>query len=266
VKVELIRDAERESGWWLLVDGSEQSYVDTVDPRHLEFEYVQMIAAVLDTVFDDPAPVTALHLGAGLCTVPRWLAATRPGSRQRVVEHSAEIAALPASLGTPAGMTVVLDDALAAVQGARRNSVDLLVCDVYEGPETVTSMFTRDAFQAMRRVLRPDGLLVVNMSDAAPFALARVVVATARAVFDSIVLLAEPSVQRGRRSGNLVIAAAADQTIDLAALVRRAAAGPVRPRVVATEDLQRFVGDATVAIAADQLPASGESAGRRFLG
>jgi hypothetical protein len=79
--VELMRDALRDDGWWLLVEGSEQSYVDTGDPLHLEFEYVQMIALILDACFSTDAPIAALHLGGGLCTVPRWLAARHPGVR-----------------------------------------------------------------------------------------------------------------------------------------------------------------------------------------
>jgi hypothetical protein len=42
--VELLRDLDRPTGWVLLVDGVEQSYVDVVDPTHLEFEYMQHMA------------------------------------------------------------------------------------------------------------------------------------------------------------------------------------------------------------------------------
>jgi spermidine synthase len=261
VSIELMRDAERESGWWLMVDGSEQSYVDTRDPLHLEFEYVQMIAEVLETVFPKEVAVSALHLGGGLCTVPRWLAARHPGSRQRVVEHSAEIAKMSAALGQVAGTTVVIEDALAVVSRARRSSADLVVCDVYEGPETVTQLFTLDAVAMVQKILRRDGVYLCNLSDATPFALSQVVAATLRAVFGSVALLAEPPVLRGRRSGNLVLAAA-DREIPLADLTRRAAGGAVRFRVVADDDLTGFIGDAAPAARGSDLPPSGESTGR----
>jgi spermidine synthase len=264
VTLELMRDAEREHGWWLLVDGSEQSFVDTADPLHLEFEYVQMIAHILQTRFADDAPIKALHLGGGLCTVPRWLATMHPGSKQRVVEKSAEIAALAASLGLPAGVKVEIDDALDVISRARRGTAELIVCDVYDGPETVTSLFTLDAVTTVHRVLRRDGVLICNLSDAAPFALSKVVVATLRAVFTTVVLLAEPPVLRGRRSGNLVLAAT-DGDLALSELTRRASGGAVRSRVVAADDLSEFVGDATPADVIDDLPLSGESTGRRLL-
>jgi spermidine synthase len=264
MKIELMRDAEREDGWWLLVDGSEQSFVDTRDPLHLEFEYVQMIAHILDTGFDDDLPVTALHLGGGLCTVPRWLAARHPGSAQRVIEHSTQIAALSASLGEPPGVTVQIADAQDAVWHATPSSADLVVCDIYEGPDTVTSLFTVDAAQRLHAILRRDGVLVCNLSDLTPFALTRVVVATLRSVFGSVVMLAEPPVLRGRRSGNLVVAGF-DRGIDLAELTRRAAGGTVRARVVAGPDLDEFVGDAAPALSERDVPLSGESSGRRLL-
>jgi spermidine synthase len=264
VKVELIRDAQRADGWWLLVGGSEQSFVDTSDPRYLEFEYVQIIAHLLESFFHTATPIAALHLGGGLCTVPRWIAALFPGSRQRVVEHSAEIAKLSASLGKPPGVTVVVADALDIVSRARRSSADLVVCDVYDGPETVTALFTVAAVRAVQKILRADGVYICNLSDATPFLLSQVVAATLREVFSSVVLLAEPPVLRARRSGNLLLAAT-DREIPLAELSRRAAGSAVRARVVAGDDLTEFIGTAAPAMIDTDLPPSGESTGRSLL-
>jgi spermidine synthase len=263
LSIELMRDAQREDGWWLLVEGSEQSFVDTSDPLHLEFEYVQIMAQVLDTLFDTNDPVTALHLGGGLCTVPRWLAARHPGSRQRVIEHSTEIAKLSGSLGAVPHTMVVIDDALAVVARARRTTADLVVCDIYDGPDTVTEMFTLDATRGVRGLLRSDGVYLCNLSDATPFALSQVVAATLRDVFGSVVLLAEPPVLRGRRSGNLVLVAT-DREVPLAELQRRAAGAPVRFRVVADGDLAAFIGGAIAATVEAEIPLSGESTGRRL--
>lgn len=258
--VELIRDATRESGWWLLVDGAEQSYVDCTDPLHLEFEYVQMIGHILDACCPGDAPLSALHLGGGLCTVPRWLAARHPGSRQRIVERSAEIAQLSASLGSIRGATVRIDDALAVVSRARRSTADVVVCDVYDGPDTVTEMFTVDAVERVRWLLRDGGIYLCNLSDATPFALTRVVAATLRDRFGSAAMLAEPAVLRARRSGNLVFVAA-DRELPVADLSRRGAGNAVRFRVVSGEPLTEFIGAAQPAEDAGELPASGESTG-----
>jgi spermidine synthase len=159
---------------------------------------------------------------------------------------------------------VVIDDALTVVSKARRSSADLVVCDVYDGPETVTEMFTVDAVRLVHTVLRPGGVYVCNLSDATPFALSQVVAATLRAEFASVVLLAEPQVLRGRRSGNLVLAAS-DRAIPRTELARRAAGGLVRFRVVADDDLTQFIGDATPAVLEADIPPSGESTGRSLL-
>jgi spermidine synthase len=261
--VELLRDSERETGWWLMVGGSEQSFIDTADPLHLEFEYVQIIADVVSAMFEAQQPLTVLHLGGGLCTLPRWVAARHPGSSQRIAEHSKEIAGLAKSLGTPSGARIVLKDAAVVLARERRRSADLIVCDLYDGPETVRSLFTTDALRRAEEILTTGGLYVCNLSDAAPFSLSRVVAATLREVFKDVVLLAEPAVLRGRRSGNIILAAT-DAAIPLEDLTRRASSGVVRARVVAGDDLAEFAGEAAPARAVEQLPASGESGNRHF--
>ncbi len=259
--VELMQDLERRAGYWLVVDRSEQSFVDLEDPTHLEFEYVQMMAYLIESAFPGDLPLTAVHLGGGLCTVPRWLAELHPGSRQLIAENSPEIAELARSLGGLERIAeLLMTDAMELVAATPPGSLDLLVCDVYDGPETVTAVFTRDALATARQALRPEGLYVCNLSDAAPFALAKVVVATLRDVFASVVMLAEPAVLRGRRSGNLVLGATAG-ALPIDDVVRRAAGGRLRARVVTDRDLAGFVGDAVPAVEVSDLPPSGESAG-----
>jgi spermidine synthase len=262
--VELMQDLDRPGAYWLVVDASEQSFVDLDDPTHLEFEYVQMMAYIIESAFPEDIPLTALHLGGGLCTVPRWIAELHPGSRQRVAENSPEIAAMARSLGdlTPIA-DLVITDGLTMLREAIPGSLDLVVVDVYEGPETVLSVFTHEALESARQALRPGGWYIANLSDAIPFALTKVVVATSQELFRNVVLLAEPATLRGRRSGNVVLGVS-DSELPLESIVRRAASGPLRARVVAGDDLTDFVGDARPAYDVDALPPSGDSPGRRF--
>src|SRR5437764_1146294 len=85
----LVPDPRRPAGWTLLVDGVPQSYVDLDDPRYLEFEYMRRLASIIDAAAPPGVPLRVLHLGGGALTMPRYVAATRPGSRQRVVELDA---------------------------------------------------------------------------------------------------------------------------------------------------------------------------------
>ena len=73
-------------GYELDVDGTPQSHVDLDDPTHLHFEYIGRMAAVIDLLRMPGQPLTAVHLGAGALTLPRYVEATRPGSRQQVIE------------------------------------------------------------------------------------------------------------------------------------------------------------------------------------
>lgn len=263
MKVELLQDLERPRGWWLMVGGSEQSFVDIDDPGHLEFEYVQLMSYVIETWHPDRPRLAALHLGGGLCTVPRWIADRYPGSTQRVAEASEEIAELARSLDRFPAFELMVADAQTTLEAAKPGSLDLVVSDVYDGPETVMSVYPLPALAAAREALRADGMYVCNISDASPFALTQTVAATLWELFDDVVLLAEPAVLRGRRSGNMVLAAT-DGRFDVVGLNRRATGGRLRARVIGGSDLTVFIGDAVAADNEAALPRSGEYEGRRL--
>ena len=73
-------------GFELEVAGTPQSHVDLDDPTHLHFEYVARMGTVIDQLRMPGQPLTAVHLGGGALTIPRYVEATRPGSRQQVIE------------------------------------------------------------------------------------------------------------------------------------------------------------------------------------
>jgi hypothetical protein len=262
--VELLRDLDRASGWVLLVDGVEQSYVDIEDPTHLEFEYMQHMAIVIDAVLPSPDRLRALHLGGGAMATPRWVAATRPGSRQVVVESAADVLSAVAPLGAVDGATVVVADAADQLATTRSGTVDLLVWDLYDGPLAMTSTLTLDGVTHMRRVLSPRGLLLLNVSDMVPFDVVRPVLAALGVALDDVLLLAEPTTLRGRRSGNCVLAASRD-ALPALKIARRAASAPVRGRVLAGETLLKFVAEAVPATDDQPLPPPDEASGRAFL-
>ena len=93
-RTELLGDADRPGAWMLLVDGIPQSHVDLGDPQHLELEYIQRLGHLVDLAAPAGAPLRVLHLGGGGLTLARYVAVTRPGSRQVAVEASAEVAEL----------------------------------------------------------------------------------------------------------------------------------------------------------------------------
>ncbi len=88
----VVADPERDTGRTLVLDGLNHSYIDLDDPTYLQFMYVRGLASVVDAAFPAGEPLTAYHLGGGGLTFPRYLAATRPGTRSLVSEIDGGVA------------------------------------------------------------------------------------------------------------------------------------------------------------------------------
>jgi hypothetical protein len=241
---ELLADADRDGSWMLLVDGTPQSHVDLHDPTHLEFEYVRRMGHVLDLAAEPGAPLDAVHLGGGALTLPRYVDATRPGSRQRVMEIDEPLTELVREylpLPKRARIRVRGADARAGLASLQTGSADVVVSDVFAGARTPAHLTTVEYAREAKRVLRSGGVFAANVADGPPLRFARTQAATLRAVFANVCLLAEPGTFRGRRFGNLV-AVGSDAVLPVAALTRRCAGDPMPSRVVDGPDLDRFVG------------------------
>ena len=260
---ELLGDADRDGSWVLLVDDTPQSHVDLHDPTHLEFEYVRRMGHALDLAAPEGEPIDVLHLGGGALTLPRYVAVTRPGSRQRVVEFDEPLTELVrSSLPLPRGARVRVraDDARVALETRPDASADVVVCDVFAGARTPAHLTTAEFVAEVRRVLRPGGTYLANVADGPPLRFARGQVATLRTAFPQVCLVGEPGTFRGRRFGNLVAVASA-VGLPVAGLIRRCASDPMPPRVVAGEDLDRFVGGAAPVHDADAVDSPAPPAG-----
>ncbi|MFF2963753.1 spermidine synthase [Streptomyces sp. NPDC057963] len=242
----LLPDVDRDRAWLLTVDGAPQSYVDLDAPDHLEFEYARRLGHVVDCAAAPGAPLDVLHLGGGALTLPRYVAATRPGSRQDVAEADLGLLALVAEhLPVPdgSGITVHGTDARGRLEETRPGSVDLLIADVFGGSRVPAHLTTVEYARAARRALRDGGIYAANLADGAPFGFLRSQLATFAAVFEEIALIAEPAVLRGRRFGNVVLVASRNP-VDTAALTRRCAADAFPARVEHGPALDRLAGAA----------------------
>ncbi|HTJ39287.1 MAG TPA: fused MFS/spermidine synthase [Dactylosporangium sp.] len=247
---ELCPDDGRPGRWTLLLDGYPQSALDVDDPRRLDFEYMRRIASVIDAMAPAGQALAALHLGGGALTMPRYVAATRPGSVQRVVELDAgliEFVRRELPLPRGADIRVRAADARAAVEATAPGRFDLIVADVYRGARVPAHLASLEFVTAAARLLRPGGIYLANLADGPGLAFARGQAATLRQVFGDLVLLSEPSVLRGRRFGNVVLVAAAEPgRIPRAPLARAAAADPFPARLVDGEDLVKLIGGARI--------------------
>ncbi|HEY0815554.1 MAG TPA: fused MFS/spermidine synthase [Pseudonocardia sp.] len=238
---ELIGDRDRPQGWTLLIDGTAQSHVDLDDPNHLEFEYMRRIGHVVDLAAEPYAPLRALHLGGGAWTLARYVAATRPGSTQTVVELDRLLTEFVAHR-LPAdglGIDVHVADARAALTATTPGSLDLVVLDVFSGARTPAHLTSMQFAALAARSLAPGGVYIANVADGGPaLTFAGSQVSAARAAFRHVAVAAPPDVLRGRRFGNLVLAASA-APLPVDDLRRQTAADPFPARVVAGSDLDR---------------------------
>ena len=134
---------------------------------------MRRIGHVLDAVAPASAAIRALHLGGGAMTLPRYVAATRPGSAQVVVEHDAELVAtvlerLP--LPADAQIDVLVADARSALgaDGALAGAApfDAVVVDLYARLEAPAFVDEPAFMGGCLAALAPGGLVVVNVADA----------------------------------------------------------------------------------------------------
>jgi hypothetical protein len=176
-------------------------------------------------------------------------------------------------------------DARAVAESVRPASYDLVIADVFAGAVTPAHLTTAEFTAATARALRPGGVYAVNvaggpsspggqlslggttprtprgMSDGKATISdirspgrttprggldeARSAVATVRSVYPETCMIAEASVLKGRRRGNIVIFGS-DQPLPEAALARAVAGDPFPARLVTGEELRRFASGGAV--------------------
>lgn len=197
-----------EGAYVLSIGDAEQSHVDLAHPAHVFYAYLRRIANVVDAVAPPGAPIRALHLGGGALTLARYIAASRPGSVQAAVELERELIdfvleRLPLAPGTD--LSVHLGDARWMLpEVAERGPFEVIVLDIFSGPDAPEHLAHRDFYAEASALLAPGGALLVNIGDDPPLTLVRSQLAAMRSVFAEVAALAEPEMFAGRFPGNIV--------------------------------------------------------------
>jgi spermidine synthase len=252
-EVELLADADRPGGWLLLVDRIRQSYVDLDDPTYLDFEYMQAIADLVGAL--TPGPLAVTHVGGGAGTLARYIAVTRPGSPQIVFEPDvALVEFVRARLPFPRSARVRIRTigGRTGLGALRDASADVVIVDAFAGGRVPEELTSREFVAEVARVLRTDGLVIYNVADGPPLRYTRRLAATLRAELADVLLRADPGVLKGRRFGNVVLAASR-APLPIAEMTRAAAAAMFPHRVLAGAELAGYVGGAAPLTDADAL-------------
>jgi spermidine synthase len=218
----VLRDPDRPGGRLLRQGDMDASYVDLGDPRHLEFDYLRWMGAVIEAA----GARDILHIGGAGCALARALATGGPPRRQTVIEIDpavVELARRHLGLRRAAGLRVCTGDGRDAVAQRPDASLDAVVVDAFVGARVPRHLATAEALADVARVLRPAGLAVINVVDARSLPDARAIAAGLRATLPVVTVIGPAAVLHGRRSGNVVLAAAA----------RGLPLSRIRPRVAA---------------------------------
>ncbi|MDE0573342.1 fused MFS/spermidine synthase [Demequina sp. B12] len=200
----------------------------------LDFEYMRHEAAAI-AAWNPPERMLALHVGAGVCTLPRFLAHRYPDSRHIAVDVDPELPSLARQwwdLPQAPRLRIRIQDGAECLVTRHDDSADLIVRDAFSGDTTPPALTTAQWWAQTRRVLRPGGLVIANVGTRPGHTAHRDDVRAAWNEWGSVVAIGEPAVLKGRRRGNVVLAAGA--TIDGDALKRYAASAPLPTGVSTT--------------------------------
>lgn len=207
---ELEPDPYSPNGWVLRVNGVPSSHIDLDDPLHLDFEYMHWIASLVDSRWAPSERLRVLHLGGGACSLARYLAHAHPAARQVVVELDGRLAELVREwfdLPRAPLLRIRVGEARAVTESLSPATRDVVVRDVFAGAVTPEPLTTVEFARHVRRVLAPGGLYVLNCGDTRDLAGARAELAALSEVFEHVAAVADPAMLKGRRYGNIVLAA-----------------------------------------------------------
>ena len=206
---ELIPDGDNPSGWLLMLNGVQSSHIDLSDPLRLDFEYMRWIVALVEDRWPPAAKLRTLSLGGAACSMPRYLVAAYPDSRNVVVEIDGKLANHVRDwfeLPRAPLLKIRVGEAREVTESLTAASRDLVIRDVFAGAKTPFALTTAEFTAAARKVLSPGGVYIVNCGDSPALATARREAATIAAAFEHTVIIADPPMLKGRRSGNIIIA------------------------------------------------------------
>lgn len=251
----LVPDPEVRGAYFVRIAGVDHSHVDPDDPLRLEFDYMQRVADVIDTMAPSGSRLRVVHVGGAGMTLARYVAATRPTSAQVVLEPDAALTEQVRSvipLPRRSGIKVRPVDGRTGMAQLGDDHADLVILDAFAGTQVPADLVTREWFADVARVLGASGTFIANLTDHAPFSWSRSAVAGIAERWTPLAVATEPSTLAGRRFGNIVVAAGPG--VDESRLARRSASAAFPYRVLTGKAVQRWLGGVPAFTDADTRP------------
>ena len=245
-----VHDTEREGRpiRELVLDRLVHSYSDLEDPTHLVYGYEQTYAEVVRPLMASKPGLSALFIGGGGYTFPRYLEAALPESQLVVAEIDPGVTQIATQLLGLAGDTRIethnLDARLHLVRERATQAYDLVFGDAFNDYSVPFHLTTLEFDRLVADALRDDGLYVVNIVDGGRRGrFLRAYVHTLEQVFAHVAVI--PSSVNWRESSRMTfVVVAAKGVLDLSHL--SAGSGPL-----STEEWTDYVAQAPPTLLTD---------------
>lgn len=239
----LEEDAFVSGAWVLSLGGAEQSHVNVEHPQEIFYEYLRRLANHVDEHAQPGQPLHVLHLGAGALTLARYIEHKRPGSSQVAVDLERELLdfvldALPMA-DAPNLRTIIGDARNVLTHELASEEFDIIVLDIFSGAGAPEHLTVPGFYAEMKNLLRPGGLVLVNVGDDPPFTFADSQVAAMSQVFSTVIASAPTEIFSRKFPGNMILAGTGSR-LDLAMVDRLRAAGPHPGTVLFGSELDGF--------------------------
>jgi spermidine synthase len=243
----VVVDPARPTGRTLRMDTLFHSYVDVADPSYLQFSYTRSFASVVDGAKPE-VPLDALHIGGGGFSIPRYLDFTRPSSDNLVLEIDQGVVDLVVQrlgLQLGNGIEAKVEDGRVGLAEEPESSRDVVVEDAFGGLAVPWHLTTLETARQIRRILRPDGIYLVNVIDYAPLLFARAEAETIAEVFPHVALISAPAVLAGEGGDNLVFVGS-ESPLPVDAIKAELAVRVPEYELLTGEEYEAFAGDAGI--------------------
>ena len=144
-------------------------YIDPSQPTHLEYGYEQIYADLTNRLAAGKKAPSALFLGGGSYTLPRWLLAKYPKAKIDVAEIDPMVLeANHAALGLPRDTpikTICMDARIAVAKLPPEKKYDLVYSDAFSDLSIPFHLTTLEFFQKLAKHLTPRGAVLQNIID-----------------------------------------------------------------------------------------------------
>lgn len=189
------REVEGRTVRTLALDRLIHSYVDLDDPTFFVYGYEKIFADIATMVGHSKPRFSALYIGGGGYTMPRFLELEYPESRQEVIEIDPAVTRVTHEyLGMPRDTTIITHnrDARLKIPELETGMYDIVIGDAFNDVSVPYHLTTMEFNEQVKRLLTDDGIYVVNVVDKFHSGgFLRAMVTTLRASFPHVYLFAD---------------------------------------------------------------------------